>query len=177
MKDRIVDFPQFVDVLPSVACLFNMSSRTCRLADIPNCEVKGGRLCMWCRKGDILNHHARRYCSDHCKISANMWTNPQSCQSKAYVMIERQACACALCGLSYEDQILRYIERKEEAVDSWSDGKAYLHGTGYHLSGMHEIDIDHIIPIHKGGIGLGLTNIQAVCRQCHREKTANERRK
>lgn len=32
-------------------------------------------------------------------------------------------------------------------------------------------EVDHIIPIHKGGISLGLENHQAICYTCHKAKS------
>lgn len=37
-------------------------------------------------------------------------------------------------------------------------------------------EVDHIIPIFKGGMALGWENIQLLCGPCHRTKTIEERR-
>ena len=34
--------------------------------------------------------------------------------------------------------------------------------------------MDHIQPLHRGGAALDLDNLQAICVDCHREKTAGE---
>jgi 5-methylcytosine-specific restriction enzyme A len=34
-----------------------------------------------------------------------------------------------------------------------------------------ELDVDHIVEIARGGAALEYSNLQTVCRTCHREKT------
>jgi 5-methylcytosine-specific restriction endonuclease McrA len=34
-----------------------------------------------------------------------------------------------------------------------------------------ELDVDHIVEIARGGAALEYSNLQTVCRRCHREKT------
>ena len=34
-----------------------------------------------------------------------------------------------------------------------------------------ELDVDHIVEIAKGGAALEYSNLQTVCRACHRAKT------
>jgi 5-methylcytosine-specific restriction endonuclease McrA len=34
-----------------------------------------------------------------------------------------------------------------------------------------ELDVDHIVEIARGGAALEYSNLQTVCRECHREKT------
>ena len=36
------------------------------------------------------------------------------------------------------------------------------------------LEADHIRPLWKGGAALDVENVQALCRQCHVEKTADE---
>jgi 5-methylcytosine-specific restriction endonuclease McrA len=38
-------------------------------------------------------------------------------------------------------------------------------------------EVDHIIPIFKGGQALGTENLQLLCQECHLSKTINERKK
>lgn len=37
-------------------------------------------------------------------------------------------------------------------------------------------EVDHIIPIFKGGSALGTENLQLLCKECHLDKTINERK-
>ncbi len=178
LKKRILDFPTYIEPHADVLATLDMRSRYMTLSSIPKYRVGSDRFCLWCRSGAPLKHHARVYCGDNCKKSANMFCYPQSNTMKAYILIEFQQCACTLCGLSYEDRILRWIERKEnrKGTEEWEIGPT-MNILGYQLSAINEIDVDHKIPLHRGGIALGLDNIQAVCRQCHKDKTFAERKR
>jgi 5-methylcytosine-specific restriction protein A len=35
-------------------------------------------------------------------------------------------------------------------------------------------EVDHIVPLHKGGAGMDRRNLQGVCADCHRDKTNEE---
>jgi len=180
LKKRIIDFPKLVSPAPAVLSGLDMSARTYPLSSVRVLKIDGDRFCKWCHSGDPLNHHARTYCGEDCKTSANMFCYPQDYLSKAFTLIERQQCACALCGLSYEDRIIRYMDRREATKTSRFNPKCniiFLFTIGYHLSQRQDIEMDHTIPIHRGGVGLGLDNIQAVCSICHKDKTFAERKR
>lgn len=51
--------------------------------------------------------------------------------------------------------------------------KAHGHGCGRALL-WHEITMDHIIPISRGGSVCDVTNIQPLCKKCHDKKTAKD---
>ena len=38
-------------------------------------------------------------------------------------------------------------------------------------------EVDHIVPLHRGGEPWALDNLQALCRACHIAKTARENRR
>ena len=35
-------------------------------------------------------------------------------------------------------------------------------------------ELDHIVPLHKGGDAIALQNLQPLCRECHKDKTAKD---
>jgi 5-methylcytosine-specific restriction protein A len=37
------------------------------------------------------------------------------------------------------------------------------------------IEVDHVVPMSRGGDRLDWENLQALCRPCHRQKTARDR--
>ena len=43
--------------------------------------------------------------------------------------------------------------------------------------GRYANEVDHIVPLRKGGDAWALDNLQALCRRCHIEKTATENRR
>lgn len=137
----------------------------------------GKRLCAWCNVKPITRDHwAAKYCSPDCRQSADFFCHPQSPDAKAWILINRQSCACAGCGTSYEEYVTAKILRK---YDDWNEGEKKpkpitFFGIGY--STGHVWHVDHIVPLFKGGAGIGLDNVQVLCVPCHHKKTAEERR-
>ena len=39
------------------------------------------------------------------------------------------------------------------------------------------LEVDHVVPLKRGGDPLALDNLQALCRACHIEKTRRENRR
>ena len=37
-----------------------------------------------------------------------------------------------------------------------------------------KMEVDHVVPLHKGGAPYALSNLQTLCRGCHVEKTRRE---
>lgn len=102
--------------------------------------------CIWC--GDVLKskHLLARYCKDrHCMGSAYAWSNPQK-NGRSY-LLERQGHKCNLCGYDYSGLNLHKIPAERQP------------------------EVDHIVPISKGGQSLGLENHQAICYTCHKIKS------
>jgi 5-methylcytosine-specific restriction endonuclease McrA len=141
------------------------------------------KLCVWCLKNRLTGRQ-QKYCSFDCKMSCYIYANPQDDCAKAYVLIYKQNCACAVCGLSYEDLIIKGVSRMLKRKSEWETFKIKHQlkgefdpwiGTLVDNTG-HIIQVDHIIPIFKGGAAIGLQNIQVICSGCHMVKTASERR-
>lgn len=156
-----------------------------RHANLDKLRIKGKDRCCWCNVGKIVAPK-KRYCTENCRDSAFIYCNPNVPTSKGYLLIQRQSCACAGCGLSYESEIIAKIElyektrdeynncerRKEIGVTPWPEKAPYhyiFHGTG------DWIQVDHIQPIFKGGWGIGLHNVQVLCVDCHKIKTIKEK--
>lgn len=141
------------------------------------------KLCVWCLKNRLTGRQ-QKYCGFDCKMSCFIYANPQDDYAKAWVLINKQNCACAACGLSYEDLIIKGVNRMIKRVEEWRiNAKKYgwkeileiQYGAIVDNTG-HIIQVDHIIPIFKGGAAIGLQNIQVICSGCHMVKTASERR-
>ncbi len=140
--------------------------RRFNLADLLDVTVGGSRLCVWCNVKPLVGRQ-RRWCSKDCKESGFIYCNPQSPSARAWVLINLQDCACRACGVSHEDLVLKRLERLKT---SWP--------LSYHLIGYGAgdvIQVDHIVPIHRGGRGFGLGNVQVICVACHMKKTIRER--
>lgn len=119
-------------------------------------KLKGEKgLCKWCMV--VVDKTRKKYCSKECKDSAWAFFYPQK---YAYTyLFQRQEGKCAHCGYDFSSKIKKWY---------------YSHG-GYNVADNG--DVDHIIPIHKGGEILGIENLQLLCRDCHIIKSSNERRK
>jgi len=135
--------------------------------------------CAWCNKVPLLSKR-KKYCDSDCKNSAFFYCYPQSPSSKMWVFINRQNCACPLCGECFDDELAAKIlltrKRWDEGVKNgykWMAGKVSYHSIGDNTGDQWQVD--HIIPLHRGGDGIGLNNIQVVCKACHQRKTTSER--
>lgn len=140
-------------------------------------EREGQKYCAWCEVGVLKGR--RKYCKKACMNSALIHFYPQTNESKMYHLIYRQNCACAGCGTSMEDELSEIIERKYHhhndhlikenkkplPVGLWAVG----YGTG------DRWQVDHSEPLFKGGQGPGVENIQILCVDCHRKKSAREK--
>jgi 5-methylcytosine-specific restriction endonuclease McrA len=178
--DLIESF-EFVE--PGPTARYKMLDRSKRAFIMANLKkIEPDMLCAWCNARPI-DTKPRKYCKDRaCLDSALVYCIPHSPKARMYVLIYRQSCACAICGLSYLEEIekraRRLKERNDELQAKWPDknytGKVPLYQVGYNWGAM--MHVDHTIPIFKGGDGFGFENIQIVCASCHMTKTARERK-
>jgi hypothetical protein len=141
-------------------------------------------LCAWCEKNEVTDKR-RKYCSNDCSMSSDVNCYPQAPQTKAWRLIKIQGCACAGCGTSFEDEIreklvARVAEKKALSEVEWFGESVWVKEStpiSFHFMGCNsgeKLQVDHIVPIHKGGAGVGLDNTQVLCRDCHLKKTAKE---
>jgi 5-methylcytosine-specific restriction endonuclease McrA len=154
------------------------SVRIVSLSNIPN--IKG--YCAWDRKK--LKGRQQRWCGQDCVHTAMHFCAPQNPAPKMARLIFKQDCSCKGCGLNYEDQIVETIKRKYERNKSFiksptyskmfgdDDPRVTLHQLGYGTG--HIWQTDHIIPITDGGKGIDPNNLQVLCVDCHKRKTAEE---
>lgn len=110
--------------------------------------------CKWCM--NKIENTRKKYCSKNCKDSAWAFFYPQKYAHP--FIIQRQGNVCAHCNYDFSSGEKKWF---------------YAQG-GYDVTDNG--DVDHIIPIHKGGEILGIENLQLLCRGCHIKKSANERR-
>jgi len=134
-----------------------------RLKKGPN----GRALCRWCS----LEVPSGRFtfCSDWCVHEWRLRTNPGYLREQVF---RRDRGVCAICRV---DTYSAYIELKrsrsrqrQKLLDRW---------------GLKQInrkslwDADHIIPVSEGGGECDLANLRTLCLICHREQTAELRRR
>lgn len=132
-------------------------------------EIEDGK-CAWCNNAPLPSTR-HKYCTHHCRDSAFLFCYPQDPKAKAYLLMT-QDWVCTICGLCYEDRAHEIIKSRVKDNMDVSDDQL-LYWIGYRIS--REMDMDHILPIFRGGIGIGFRNHQVICRPCHHRKTASER--
>lgn len=132
--------------------------RSINLDNLRPIKLENGiKMCAWCTQNK-LSHGNQKYCCVDCRESAMAWAYPQK-EEALYFLLERQGWQCNVCRHAYP----KYT------------------GTGSKLYSMRRLkraslperkpEVDHIIPIYKGGSSIGLENHQALCYTCHKAKT------
>jgi 5-methylcytosine-specific restriction protein A len=129
----------------------------------------GGALCRWCRM-EILTKRRRTFCSDFCVHQWRLRSDPGYLRDKVFA---RDRGVCALCET---DTLAAYAELKR------SRGRA--REEGLEVWGMKTVttrrslwDADHILAVAEGGGQCDLDNLRTLCLACHREVTADLRRR
>ena len=94
----------------------------------------------------------------------------------------RRAARCVECGRSLPSRRTPYCSRKCQwkfhGHFFWDSARSYVLLRDRYtcrLCGVRrrarELDVDHIVEVALGGAALEYSNLQTVCRTCHREKT------
>lgn len=121
--------------------------------------------CIWC--GDPLKsrHPSTRYCKDkECMFSVMAWANPQKSEGLLCLMV-KQDWKCAGCSHDYK----QHLTPPEKKL-----GIRFVGKLKRGLPKALAPEVDHIVPIAKGGQALGISNHQVLCYQCHKAKTKTD---
>ena len=159
---------------PQVAIITeSYRERVYRVSNLP--FIPGDRSCVWC--GDPLksSHHASRYCKDpNCQTSAYAWASPQK-EEGLWFLLVRQDFKCLGCGHDYAPLIEDSIVGKFYGCKVKDFRGKFNHWIMKKLKELcpKEVkpEVDHRIPISKGGQSLGLENHSCVCYTCHKAKS------
>lgn len=138
---------------------------------------KPKRLCAWCNTTE-LTHGNQKYCSTDCSNSAMAWAYPQKEDALRYLLL-RQEWKCILCQYDYKSHIEDIVARDKRMLGN--DFYAWERLPWYYFKRLkrrvpkdRRPEVDHIVPIYKGGQSLGLDNHQAICYTCHKDKTKKD---
>lgn len=131
--------------------------------------ANGRPLCRWCQL-EILAGRRRTFCSDYCVHQWRLRSDPGYLRDQVFA---RDGGRCALCEL---DTVAAYRALKrargaarEEALTMWGLRS---------ISARRSLwDADHIRPVAEGGGECDLDNLRTLCLMCHREVTADLRRR
>ncbi len=129
----------------------------------------GFALCRWCQL-EILAKRRRTFCSDYCVHQWRLRSDPGYLRDQVFA---RDRGICAACQADTV-AIFGALKRSRGAARA----------AGLSIYGMKTIasrrslwDADHILPVAEGGGQCDLENIRTLCLPCHREFTADLRRR
>ena len=94
----------------------------------------------------------------------------------------RRAARCVECGQALPSRRTPYCSRRCQwrfhGHYFWDSARSYVLlrdrytcGVCHRMLRARALDVDHIIEIALGGAALEYSNLQTICRLCHREKT------
>jgi 5-methylcytosine-specific restriction enzyme A len=125
-------------------------------------------LCRWCKK-PVLKR--RTFCSDECVHQWKIRSDPGYARNLVY---KRDHGICAICGVDTQALRAKIASMKWGWNDafwkwSWITYRRVVCGSIW--------DMDHIIPVVEGGGECGLENLRTLCIPCHRQVTADLRKR
>lgn len=136
----------------------------------------GRALCRFCQTVECAPPR-KTFCSNACVIEHKVRTRPAFAKMMVF---RRDAGVCAIC----------HTDTKELARELWEEGLRFGRTHQQRLLGLHGIprnrkvycrkyggnlwDLEHTLPVWKGGGEAGLNALATMCVPCHREKTKRE---
>lgn len=140
----------------------------------PEPDEFGKRWCLWCGVVEV-KHANRKYCSKACSLAIFSWANPQK-GNGLHFLLDRQGWKCRACDYDYAE-VLRatrsYYNRRNVLIPTIgvNDSERFMRWFKRTCPPERKPEVDHVIPIYKGGAALGFQNHQAICFTCHKAKT------
>ena len=131
--------------------------------------ANGRPLCRWCRL-EILARRRRSFCSEYCVHQWRLRSDPGYLRDQVFA---RDGGVCALCAT---DTVAAYGELKRSRGSLRAEALA-MWGLASVQARRSLWDADHIVPVAEGGGQCDLDNLRTLCLPCHREVTADLRRR
>lgn len=126
-------------------------------------------LCRWCQL-EILAKRRRTFCSDFC---VHQWRLRSDSGYLRDLVFQRDRGVCDRCQA---DTLAIYQALKRARGPARAAGLS-LYGMKTITSRRSLWDADHILPVAEGGGQCDVDNIRTLCLPCHREVTADLRRR
>ena len=126
-------------------------------------------LCRWCEL-EILAKRRRTFCSDYCVHQHRLRTDPGYLRDQVFA---RDRGVCAACQA---DTVAIYAALKRSRGAARAAGLS-LYGLKTIGSRRSLWEADHCLPVAEGGGQCDLDNLRTLCLPCHREATADLRRR
>ncbi len=138
-------------------------------------EPDGRRLCLWCGEVELIGSKLKKYCSPECSEAIFTWAQPQK-ENGLHALLVRQDWKCNICAFDYKPMIEKvhlrwYGATRRLPVPGRESSERYMKLFKAACPADKKPEVDHIVPIYKGGESLGLANHQAICYSCHKTKT------
>ena len=135
-------------------------------------DLNGKFTCRRC--GGPVPTDRKFWCSKACVASCLIMCNPG--QAKTYVEM-RDRGVCAACGIDTEQikdaykGALNLVEYTDpDRYEKFEQIRAAMRALGFPTSGVLW-DMDHRLEVVRGGGHCGLSNLETLCRPCHKVKT------
>ena len=125
--------------------------------------------CRWCQL-EILAPRRRTFCSAFCVHQWRLRSDPGYLREQVFL---RDRGVCALCAT---DTIVEYARLKRSRGRTRDESLA-VWGLADIRARRSLWDADHIVPVAEGGGQCDLDNLRTLCLPCHREVTAELRRR
>ena len=135
----------------------------------PPVGAHGRPLCRWCCL-EILAVRRRTFCSAYCVHQWRLRSDPGYLREQVAM---RDSGVCALCATDTVAAVRALKrsrgERRVELLAMWGLASVKARRSLW--------DADHIVPVAEGGGQCDLDNLRTLCLPCHREVTAELRRR
>lgn len=137
--------------------------------------VDGKRMCCWCGEVDLGKNANKKYCSKECSEAIFTWAQPQK-GNGLHALLVRQDWKCNICQHDWKpdlENLLEDCKLRKWAVPNFGGetSEFFMKRFKNRVRAAQSPEVDHIVPISKGGESLGLGNHQAICYTCHKTKT------
>ncbi|WP_206424409.1 HNH endonuclease [Halorubrum sp. CSM-61] len=129
----------------------------------------------------VCNEHVedgrRNYCCPRCKRIATAVQRMFVWDCVREAVLERDDYTCRECGLSKAQAERAYWQTHDLAkAKSDSSDEFWSLWREYGVTEFQIFEVDHIERVADGGHPFDETNLQTLCKYCHRDKTAAENR-